>query len=205
MLASAMRRLSILICMAGAACGGAPAPVANHAPGAPSEIRAIDWQNRAYTLGNDLGTVTVVRGDADFVINDDGKIVAGAAPGTGDGGGNYHVDPPLFADINGDGTEDAVVSAVTSTGGTGHFSEVDVYTVRDHQVVDLAAIPGGDRGDGGIRKVSLSGTTIVVERNVLAEGDGICCASNTQHERWRWQHGELAEDVAARKPGTAAP
>lgn len=186
-----------------AACGGAPAPVANHAARGASEIRAIDWQNHAYTLGNDLGTVTVAHGDADFVINDDGKIVAGAPPGTGDGAGNYHVEPPLFADIDGDGSEDAVISAVTSTGGTGRFSEVDVYSVRDHQVVELATIPGGDRGDGGIRKVTLDGATIVVERNVLAEGEGICCASHAQRERWRWHAGALVEDTAARTP--AAP
>jgi hypothetical protein len=138
------------------------------------------------------------------VINDDGKIVAGAAPGTGDGPGSYHVDPPLFADIDGDGTEDAVISAVTATGGTGHFSEINVYTVRDHQVVDLATITGGDRGDGGIRNVRLDGTAIVVERNVLADGDGLCCASQFQRERWIWKSGALVEDVAARKPPTPA-
>src|SRR6201999_1193681 len=113
--------------------------------------------------------------DAEFAITDDGKVAPVAAGG--DGQGSYHVEPPLFADINGDGVEDAVISAATSTGGTGHFSEVDVYTVRAHQVVDLATITGGDRGDGGIRKVTLDGVAIIVERNVLAEGDGVCCAT----------------------------
>lgn len=178
-----MRRLAIAL-LAAAACGHR-GPDVRHAEVA-SPVRLIDWQNYTYTLGNGLGPVTVTKGDADFAI-------AG-----GEGQGSYHVEPPQFADIDQDGVEDAVISAVTATGGTGQFSEVDVYTVRDHKVVDLATITGGDRGDGGIRSVTIDGAAIVVERNVLAEGDGICCASKMQTERWVWKAGALVEDVAAR-------
>jgi hypothetical protein len=61
----------------------------------------------------------------------------------------------------------------------------------------LAVIAGGDRGDGGIRRVALDGRALIVERNVLAEGDGLCCASSA---RWIWRAGELVEDVSARRP-----
>lgn len=191
-----MRRLA-LAGLAAAACHGGPD--ARHAEVA-SPVRLIDWQNYTYTLGNGLGPVTVTQGDADFAITADGKV---APAGAGvEGQGSYHVEPPQFADVNNDGVEDAVISAVTATGGTGQFSEIDVYTVRDHKVVDLATIAGGDRGDGGIRGVTVDGAVIVVERNVLAEGDGICCASKMQTERWVWRSGALVEDVAARTPVT---
>lgn len=178
----------------GACAHGGDAPLANRGtPGPASEVRAIDWQNRTYVLA-ELGAVTVKDGHADFGISDDNQIAE-----TGPEHGSYAVDRPLFADVDGDGIEDAVISSVLSTGGTGHFSEVRIYTMRAKKIVELGVIPGGDRGDGGIRRVALDGNTVIVERNVLAEGDGLCCASSFQRERWVWRHGALVEDVAARR------
>jgi len=178
----------------GACAHGGDAPIANRGkPGPEGDVRAIDWQNRTYDLGP-LGAVTVKDGQADFAISDDNKV---AEAGTEHA--SYAVDPPLFADIDGDGAVDAVISSVLSTGGTGHFSDVRIYTLRAKQLVELAVIPGGDRGDGGIRRVALDGNAVIVERNVLAGGDGLCCASSFQRERWVWRHGELVEDEAARR------
>jgi len=179
----------------GACAHGGDAPIANRGqPGPTSEVRAIDWQNRTYEL-TELGAVTVKDGHADFAISDDDQVAEAGAEH-----GSYAVDRPLFGDVDGDGALDAVISSVLSTGGTGHFSEVRIYTMRAKKLVELGVIPGGDRGDGGIRRVALDGRAVIVERNVLAEGDGLCCASSFQRERWVWRHGELVEDVAARRP-----
>jgi hypothetical protein len=178
-----------------AACAHATEPLANHGAARPGgELRALDWQNRAYEL-DELGTVTVHAGHADFAISDDNKAVA-----IGSGSGSFTVEPPLFADLDGDGHDDAILSCVLSTGGTGHFSEIRIYGLRAHQPTLIATIPGGDRGDGGIRHVALDGTTVLVDRNVLAEGDGLCCASQARRERWTWKTSELVEDESARKP-----
>jgi len=195
----AVSAVSVLWVVACAHGGGDP-PLANRGkPGATSEVRAVDWQNHTYVL-DELGAVTVKAGHADFGITDDNKAIeAGAA------NGSYEVERPLFADIDGDGVEDAIISSVLSTGGTGHFSDIRIYTVRAAKLVELGAIPGGDRGDGGIRRVALDGNAVIVDRNVLAEGDGVCCASGWQRERWVWRNGALAEDVAARHRGTPAP
>jgi len=172
----------------GACAHGGDAPIANRGqPGPTSDVRAIDWQNRTYDLGQ-LGAVTVKDGHADFSISDDNQVAEAGAER-----GSYAVDPPLFGDIDGDGALDAVISSVVSTGGTGHFSEVRIYTMRAKKLVELGVIPGGDRGDGGIRRVALDGRAVIVERNVLAEGDGLCCASGSRRERWVWRHGEMAE------------
>lgn len=184
-----------LPCVVLAACAhGGGAPIANHGEGRlVSDVRAIDWQNRTYVL-DELGPVTVTHGHAEFRLSEDNKVVDG-----GVGSGSYRVERPRFADLDDDGVEDAVISSVLSTGGTGHFSEVRIYTVRAAQVVELGAIPGGDRGDGGIRRIALDGQAVIVDRNVLAEGDGVCCASGARRERWVWRAGEMIEDVAARR------
>jgi hypothetical protein len=192
--------LGMLGVLGGCTHGGGDAPIANHGkPGATSEVRAVDWQNHTYVL-DELGAVTVKAGHADFGISDDNKAVE-----AGGANGSYEVQRPLFADVDGDGVEDAVISGVLSTGGTGHFSDVRIYTMRGGRIVELGTIPGGDRGDGGIRKVALDGNAVIVDRNVLAEGDGACCASRWQRERWSWRNGAMTEDTAARGPLTPAP
>jgi hypothetical protein len=168
--------------------GATQAPIANQSQGPhgpTGEIRAIDWQNRTYVL-DELGPVVVKNGEGELA--DDDAI-----------GGTYTVAHPVFGDVNGDGVEDAIIASVLSTGGTGRFSDIRIYTMKDGRVVDLAAIPGGDRGDGGIRRVAVEGSAVVVERNVLAEGDGACCASQARRERWVWRDGEITEDEPARR------
>ena len=191
---SALERIAIVGPLALAACGHttAEAPIANHGRPAESGVRAIDWQNRTYAL-EELGPVAVTNGHADFAIDDDGKLVA-----SGDTPASFRVDPALFGDVDGDGVEDAIIASVLGTGGTGQFSQITVHTLRAEDVIELGEIPGGDRGDGGIRRVALGGNAIIVERNVLAEGDGVCCASSSRRERWVWRGGALVEDVAAR-------
>jgi hypothetical protein len=211
---SADNTLLALAVAALAACGHAATetPLANRNAAPPmTGVRAIDWRNRTYEL-EAIGPIMVKDGRADFALDDDGKIVAGSAKDQapeavagGDTPGTFRVESPLFADIDGDGSEDAVVSSVLGTGGTGQFSAVTIYTVKDGRVVAVAEIPGGDRGSGGIRHVALDGRAVIVERNVLTEGDGACCASTFQRERWVWRDGQIVEDTAARGPLLPVP
>ena len=161
---------------------------ADGAPGVVSEVRGIDWRNRTYVL-DELGPVAVKNGEGELRRATDDDPV----------GGTYTVGRPVFGDVNGDGVEDVIIASVLSTGGTGRFSDIRIYTMKDGKVVELAAIPGGDRGDGGIRRVAVEGSAVIVERNVLAEGDGACCASQARRERWVWRDGEITEDEAARR------
>ncbi|HMG53683.1 MAG TPA: hypothetical protein VK601_09375, partial [Kofleriaceae bacterium] len=116
-----------------------------------------------------------------------------------------YFDEPFYVGYDVDGFElglDPDVSTQSpGTGGTGQFSAVRIFTLRRGNVVELGEILGGDRGDGGIRRVAVDGGdggAIVVDRNVLAEGDGACCASTWRRERWIWRDGAPVEDVAAR-------
>jgi hypothetical protein len=199
MMASMAAAVVVVSTVAACGHGAAQAPLANKTDGAhsaASEVRGIDWQNRTYVL-DELGPVAVKNGEALV-----GLVVDGT-PQTRDG--SYSVARPVFTDVNGDGVEDAIILNMMSTGGTGRFSDVRIYTMRAGKVAELAMIPGGDRGDGGIRRVAVDGPAVIVERNVLAEGDGACCASQARRERWVWRSGEIVEDEAARRVIPANP
>ena len=190
---------ALAVALVAPACRGLRAgdlPLANRSTVPATGVRAIDWGNRDYAVVG-LGTIAVHDGRAEFALDDDGQVsAAGASPAS------LRVEPPLFVDIDGDGTEDAVIASEFATGGTGQFSSVVIYTLRGGAVVTLGEIPGGDRGDGGIRRVAIDpgGGAVLVDRNVLAEGDGACCASTWRRERWIWRGGQMVEDDAARGP-----
>jgi hypothetical protein len=200
-----MKLASASLILAMAACGGgarAPTTVANHAPtGGGVTVRGIDWLNHTYESG-DLGPVKLENGVYEFAMDEHGNMVAPdhepADPDAYVERGSYSVQAPIFGDVDGDGAEDAVIVSTFWGGGTGHFTNIDVYAIQDGKDVLLGDIPGGDRGDGGIHDVRLEGKVIVVERLMSMDGDGACCPSKVQHERWSWNGTTFVEDEAAR-------
>ena len=176
--------------LAACAHGTGGTPIANRGTTGPTgDVRAVDWQNHTYTLDT-YGPIKVTSGRGEFplVSDDDGNVVD-----TGEIRGSLAVQPALFADLDGDGVEDAIISSVLGTGGTGQFSQIQIFTTRAGKLVELGGIPGGDRGDGGIRHVAVDGRAEIVERNVLVEGDGLCCPSSSRRERWVWRDGEMVQ------------
>lgn len=185
-----------------AACGkpAATTPVGNRAADATS-IRSIDWQNRTYDSGEG-GPFTVVDGVFDFAYDANGNPVAPDHEPADDEyieRGSFEVSAPVFGDLDGDGAEEAVIVTHFNGGGTGRFTGIDVYTMRDGRPTVLGGIPGGDRGDGGIDTVSVDGKVVLVDRFMSVEGDGACCPSKLAHERWQWDGAAFVEDEAARQ------
>jgi hypothetical protein len=185
------------------ACGG-PAPggatIANTtatAPGAEPSVRSVDWLNRTY------GSVTVVDGEHEYALDEDGNQVApDYQPKDPDGWverGSFRVAPPVYGDVTGDGAEEAIIISTENSGGTGQFDGIEVYAMRGGQPVVIGGIPGGDRGDGGISDIAIEGNIVVVQRMASQEGDGACCPSKLQTERWTWNGSTFIEDEAARK------
>jgi hypothetical protein len=181
--------------------------VANHTGGGISAvpnispIRAIDWMNRTYQTGD--AEYTVSAGTFEYAYDEEGNIVAADyQPADPDGyveRGFFSVTEPVYADVDGDGIEEAVIILLENTGGTGMFSGIDVYTLRDGKETVLGGIPGGDRGDGGISDVRVEGQVVIVERFMSQDGDGACCPSKLQTERWRWDGKTFVEDEGARR------
>ena len=80
-----------------------------------------------------------------------------------------------YGDLNGDGSDEAVVLSVCNTGGTGNFTEAYIYSMRDGSPVRLVTLEGGDRADGGLRKAEVSKGLLIVESNDPGEYGGACC------------------------------
>jgi len=200
----------VLIASLAPACGGktsvAPTPPTNVAPGLidgpDHSIRDVDWRNRTYDLG-DEGSFTVTNGDLDFVYDAQGNKMsadefARRYPALEpDARGYFTATPPVFADVDGDTADEAIVTTTLNTGGTGRFSTIWVFRMDHGSPVALGTIPGGDRADGGIDGVTAEADgTVVVDRYV--GGEGACCPTATVRERWRWRAGDFVEDEARR-------
>jgi len=158
------------------------------APAEPgSSVRDIDWLNRSYKFGVPGGeSVTVVDGARIL------PYAGGMKPPA------YGVEPPIFADLTGDGIEEAVIVQGWTDGSTGSFSSAQVFTVQGGEPIRIHAFATGDRADGGEVAIVISGTELHVTRNDLQPNHGLCCKTHTRTELWRWDGTRFVEDVSRR-------
>jgi hypothetical protein len=198
-----------------AACGGKTAPaggVGNLASPEPPPraaaatdrtIRGVDFQNFTYALGDSAFTVTagecVVVFDADDAMMTPDEFVRRYPGAASTREGFFHAALPAYGDVDGDGADDAVILTTFNGGGSGQLTSAWVYHLVGGAPAVLGVVPGGDRADHGLNAVSIDAAgRVVVERNL--GGDGACCPTATQLERWRWDGRDFVEDEAARGP-----
>jgi hypothetical protein len=114
----------------------------------------------------------------------------------------FSITSVVFGDFTGDGVDDALIIQSWDGWGTGKFSRVEMYTMNGDTPKRLLALPSGDRADGGVVDVAVSGGFAVVKRHQLASGDefrGLCCPTHVRTEFWKWNGSSMVEDVARRK------
>ena len=186
-----MRGARLPLTLALAACTPTAGPGAStlgtHATQPPTArgVRAVDWLNHTYAIDG-IGDVAVSGGSAELAID---RATHAQVP---DGTGNAErveivVDPPVFADVDGNGQEDALVTLRIQR-APGRTATLTAYAV-------VAGAPptvlGTIRGDGGIDGVRIDHRAILVERTATADG-------RVPIERWQWSGTDFAEDEAAR-------
>jgi hypothetical protein len=145
-------------------------------------IRRVDFRNFSYrpSCAYDGKPVPVKRGKYVRERGDD-KVY-------------FEVVKVTYGDVTGDRLDEAVVVTTCNTGGTGHFTEGTIYTMRAGRAVELARLEEGDRAFGGIRDVRVERGLLVVERFGPQEPDtGACCPKYVDTTRYRWTKGALAE------------
>ena len=147
-----------------------------------SNIRAVDFQNFSYrpTCSYDAKPLRTHNGEYTRARGDD-KIF-------------FKIKDPKYGDLNGDGKDEAVVTSVCNTGGTGNFTEGFVYTMRGGRPILLTRIEGGDRAFGGIDDARIEQGLLLVERYAPDEsGGGACCPKYIETTKYRWNGQRLVQ------------
>ena len=141
-------------------------PTALKAQGARggSDIRRVDFQNFTYrpSCAYDGRPVRTRKGSYVRDRGDDKLWL--------------EVQKTAYGDLTGDRRDEAVVVTKCNTGGTGHFTEGFIYTMRKGRVSEIARLEEGDRAFGGIHDVRVERGLLVEERYAPVEpGTGACC------------------------------
>lgn len=108
----------------------------------------------------------------------------------------------IFADLDNDGLEEAVILSLCATGGSGNFTEGYIYGMNGQTASLRARIEGGDRAFGGIRQIKLinrpntsgqSGLLIVVERSRPGEPGLACCPEEVETTVYSFENDNLVQ------------
>jgi serine/threonine protein kinase len=104
---------------------------------------------------------------------------------------------PVFGDISGDGNDEAAVSVHYNMGGSGSFTGVFIYTLRDSNTELIGRVIGGSSASGGIEGVEIENGHLVIcssEQN-LQDEENRChaCYQFLDTKRYRLEGNRLIQ------------
>lgn len=159
---------------------------------AQSDIRKVDFKNftfEPFCVGEQPEKITVKDGEFFKETEEDGFTDRFFFSAAVDG----------YGDVDGDGKDEAVISSICNTGGTGNFSEGFIYTMKSGKPVLMARIEGGDRAYGGIIGISVEKGIVIVDRNDAGETGAACCAEFAVKTKYKWNGKKLVESGKAER------
>lgn len=98
----------------------------------------------------------------------------------------------VYGDLTGDGQEEAVVTTLCNTGGTGQFTDGIIFTMRGGRPTVLGSLGMGDRAYGGIDGVVIDKGMLKVSRYTTESG-GACCPEFVETQAYRLSGNKLIE------------
>jgi hypothetical protein len=143
----------------------------------PKAIRKVDFRNFTYSGFEDAPT-KIVNGTYTRESQDDPLYV--------------EVRDVDHGDLDGDGVEEAVVSVLSNTGGTGQFTDGRVFKMVSGKPVEVTTLGIGDRADGGIDDIVIVSGVLRVERYVNG-GGGACCPTLLERKTFKLKGSKLVE------------
>ena len=100
-----------------------------------------------------------------------------------------------IGDLNGDGTEDAIVVLVSSGGGSGSFYTLEAVLNQDGKPKHLGTAFLGDRAD--LKSITVDSGKITVEMTTHGPNDPMCCPSLEVTQVYEMQGETLVQLSAA--------
>jgi hypothetical protein len=94
-----------------------------------------------------------------------------------------------YADLTGDGNEEAIIILMYHSGGTQTTNYVYIYTFEEHGPKLLAYCHTGNRSDSGLYGVYAKSGLLVFELLDPARASGECCSSGVLISHYKWQQG----------------
>jgi hypothetical protein len=175
----------------------APPVATNPSPASP--IRKIDFKNFTYPWYPTDSTPP--HGERKITLRD-GEMKVDAANNTDRLWASLA--NVSYADLTGDGQEEAIVTVTTNFDPNGSVASIFVYTLRGGEPKLLWSHETGDRADGGLRSLRVEGFDLVVEqydikfdraKGSYEEGTALCCPKRfiRSHYRWDGEHFEKSK------------
>jgi hypothetical protein len=183
---------------------------------AQNSIRQVDFKNFAYPLSGPLlghnrlqwldttGQAHSKRKPPHLVNGDDltkasSVVIDGREYTQWEG---FTLQSVEFADVTGEGKEDAIVVLLYRTGGTQNTHYIYIYSFEDGKPKLLAYCHTGARAENGLYKVYSNHGVLVFELLDPNKMEGECCSSGFVRTRYRWGAGKF-EAFGTREFGTA--
>jgi hypothetical protein len=172
---------------------------------AQNNIRQVDFKNFTYPLsgpllGHDglkwLGNPKDGYSKKKPIHLVDGSDLKKLPSAAVDGHGNpqfegFTLQSISFADVTGDGNEDAIVVLLYQTGGTQNTHYVYIYSFESGKSNLIAYCHTGDRGYSGLYKVYSKRGQLVFELLDPKRMQGDCCSSGFVRTRYAWHDGRF--------------
>src|SRR5215471_13889671 len=187
---------ALLVCGSTAYARAASADSAEARKAQGPGVRSFPWMDATYDFGD--GNKISFSKDTYEGLNADGECNV-----------CDHIREITFADVDGDGREEALLVVSSNLGGAGTMIDGYVFGLENGVPLLRATIQGGDRGDGGIQSMKVK-NGIVIVRRFADENSGACCPNRIEIETWRWtgttleQSGKSSSVRRAPKPWFAS-
>jgi len=159
---------------------------------AQSDIRKVDFKNFTYLphcSGEETQKLTVKNGEYSMEKKMEDYVDRIY----------FNIFAVSYGDLDGDGSDEAVILSTCNTGGTGNFSEGFIYKLRGGRPQLIERIGGGDRAYGGLRTANVVNRVLVVERNDPGEDGANCCPELIETQKYKMTNGKLIEFGEATK------
>jgi len=154
---------------------------------AQTSIREVDFKNHVYPLsgpllGHDHLQWLDLSGRRHF------RLVEGKDSPRSP---TFELSSVQYADVTGDGKEEAIVVIHLNTGGTQQSDYIYVYAFHNGEAALLAYCYTGDRAYSGLYGAYGRGGQLVVELNDPSKSQGDCCSTRFIRTKYAWRDGKF--------------